>query len=146
MIGNNIKKIREKMDINQRTLAKLANITYEYLNRIENGKMNNPSLDVLDKLAKALRCSVSDLTNTSEIKEDKELTVAKALKETYLNSNKEDANKPTSQTVTDLLVKRLIQEGIIDEEGNMSSSDLKLLEEAIKLDAKLNNNLKKSSE
>lgn len=145
-LGENIKRIRKSLKLSQKDLADKTELTSDYISKIETAKRENPSIAVIEKIASVLNCSVYDIIGENNIEQYKELTVAKALKETYLNSNKEDISKPTAQTVTDLLVKRLIQEGIIDEEGNMSPSDLRLLEEAIKLDAKLNNNLKKSSE
>lgn len=145
-IGENIKKIRKNLKITQEDLAKAINLTADYISKLETGKRGNPSMDVLEKMASALNCSKFDLIGENNIEDYKELTIAKVLKETYLNSNKDDTNKLTSQSLTDTLVRRLIQEGIIDKDGNISSSNLRLLEEAIKLDAKLNNNLKKSNE
>jgi transcriptional regulator with XRE-family HTH domain len=144
-IGENIKRIRKNLKITQEDLAKAINLTADYISKLETGKRENPSMDVLEKLASVLNCSKFDLIGENSIEDYNELSIAKALKETYLNSNKRNENKSTSQSLTDTLVKRLIKEGIIDTEGNISPSDLKLLEEVIKLDAKLNNNLKKSS-
>lgn len=52
-IGENIKKTRKKQELTQKSLAERANISRSYLADVENGRYN-PSIDVLNKIAKAL--------------------------------------------------------------------------------------------
>lgn len=145
-VGENIKRIRKNLKISQESLGNAVGLTADYISKLETGKRGNPSWDALEKIASVLKCSVIDLIGDNNIKEYKELTIAKVLKETYLKSNEGNPNRPNAQTVTNTIVQRLINEGIIDGEGNISPKNIKLLEEAIRLDAKLHNNLKKPNE
>lgn len=52
-IGKNIKKTRKKQELTQKSLAERANISRSYLADVENDRYN-PSIDVLNKIAKAL--------------------------------------------------------------------------------------------
>lgn len=68
MIGGNIKKLRENKGISQKGFAKIVDISYEYLNKIENGKKDNPSTKVMQKIANALGCTLDEL-NDNELSE-----------------------------------------------------------------------------
>lgn len=57
---NRIKQVREKKKITQIELADAAKVSRTMLNLVENGKAN-PSLGFLNKIAKALGCSVKNL-------------------------------------------------------------------------------------
>jgi transcriptional regulator with XRE-family HTH domain len=61
MIGKVIKQIRELKDIKQNALAVLCDISPTYLNYIEK-ETKRPSIDVLEKLSKALEIPMSILT------------------------------------------------------------------------------------
>lgn len=50
---NNIRKIREELEITQEGLANTIGITRPYLSAIENDR-KNPSCTIADKIAKAL--------------------------------------------------------------------------------------------
>jgi XRE family transcriptional regulator of biofilm formation len=52
---------REKKGLTQVALAKKAGITQAYLAQIESGERKNPSLDILQRLAKALRVPITKL-------------------------------------------------------------------------------------
>ena len=60
-IANNIKKYRQKLDISQDRLSKMADVTYNTIIKIESGGSQNPTIDTLSKIAKALGVSVDDL-------------------------------------------------------------------------------------
>jgi len=60
-ISDNIKKYRNKADISQDRLSKLADVTYNTIIKIESGANINPTIDTLTKIAKALNVSVDDL-------------------------------------------------------------------------------------
>lgn len=60
-IANNIKKYRQKLDISQDRLSKMADVTYNTIIKIESGGSQNPTIDTLSKIAKALNVSVDDL-------------------------------------------------------------------------------------
>lgn len=60
-IANNIKKYRQKLGISQDRLSKMADVTYNTVIKIESGVSQNPTIDILSKIAKALGVSVDDL-------------------------------------------------------------------------------------
>ena len=47
--------------MSQDRLSKLADISYNTVMKLESGGITNPSIDTLQKLAKALEVSVDDL-------------------------------------------------------------------------------------
>jgi transcriptional regulator with XRE-family HTH domain len=58
-LGENIKKVRQKVGKTQEELAREAEIHVSYLSRIERGVVN-PSFDVLENIAKALKVKSKD--------------------------------------------------------------------------------------
>jgi len=60
-ICKNLRKIREKKGLSQERLARLADVANNTVIKIEAGKNQNPTLDTLQKLSKALDVSVDDL-------------------------------------------------------------------------------------
>ena len=59
--ANNIKKYRQKLGVSQDRLSKMADVTYNTIIKIESGGSQNPTIDTLSKIAKALGVSVDDL-------------------------------------------------------------------------------------
>ncbi|WP_075981933.1 helix-turn-helix domain-containing protein [Bacillus massilinigeriensis] len=64
MIGKSIAEIREKKGLTLSQLSKLANISKSYLSNIERGINKNPSLEVIQKLAKVLETDLITLLKT----------------------------------------------------------------------------------
>lgn len=60
-IGKNIKKLRQKKGISQDKLSKLADISLNTVVKIELDQNPNPTLETIQKLAKALDVSLDDL-------------------------------------------------------------------------------------
>ena len=60
-ISKNIKKMRAKLGLTQDDLAKKADIKYTTLMKVESGSVNKPSVQTMDKIAKALGVSIEDL-------------------------------------------------------------------------------------
>lgn len=60
-IANNIKKYRQKLGVSQDRLSKMADVTYNTIIKIESGGSQNPTIDTLSKIAKALNVGVDDL-------------------------------------------------------------------------------------
>jgi len=60
-IADNIKKYRNKLGISQDRLSKLADVTYNTIIKIESGANTNPTIETLQKIAKALNVGVDDL-------------------------------------------------------------------------------------
>ena len=61
MLSENIKKLRKQKKLSQDKLARLADIPYNTLVKIESGKSNNPTFGTLSKLANALGVGLDDL-------------------------------------------------------------------------------------
>jgi transcriptional regulator with XRE-family HTH domain len=60
-LAENIKKYRQKMEISQDRLSKVADVTYNTIIKIESGANKNPTIETLAKIAKALGVGVDDL-------------------------------------------------------------------------------------
>jgi len=58
--GKAIRRRRRELDISQEKLAEIAEIHRTYISSIERGE-RNPSLENIEKLAKALDISIADL-------------------------------------------------------------------------------------
>lgn len=63
MFGKKLKTLREMKGLTQVQLAGKAGITQAYLARLETGVSQNPSFDVLKRLAKVLGVSVGELVD-----------------------------------------------------------------------------------
>ena len=59
-IAKNLRKLREAKGLSQEKLARLADVANNTIIKIEGGKNQNPTLDTLKKIAKALGVSVDD--------------------------------------------------------------------------------------
>ncbi|MFA1820238.1 helix-turn-helix domain-containing protein [Virgibacillus oceani] len=64
MIGTNIKKIRKKKGITLSECAHRANISKSYLSNIERNLNQNPSIHVLEKIARVLEVDLRRLIDT----------------------------------------------------------------------------------
>ena len=54
-IAKIVKQLREKTGLSQEKLARLADVSNNTIINIEAGKQNNPTIETLKKIAKALR-------------------------------------------------------------------------------------------
>jgi len=61
MIGDNVKKIRQKNGLTQDGLARKANIPYTTLTKLESNVVKKPSVQTMAKIAKALNISIEKL-------------------------------------------------------------------------------------
>lgn len=61
LIGNNIKKQREKLGMSQQALADYADLSKTTIQRIELARMN-PSILTLKSVSKALGLDIGDIT------------------------------------------------------------------------------------
>ena len=59
--SSKIKRIREKLGLSQEKLARLADGSNNTIINIEAGKQQNPAVDTLKKIAKALNVPIEDL-------------------------------------------------------------------------------------
>jgi transcriptional regulator with XRE-family HTH domain len=61
-LGKNLKKLREKAKFTQGQVAEKADIHVNYYARIERGE-ENPSFEILENIAKALKVKLSDIVS-----------------------------------------------------------------------------------
>ena len=62
-ITKNLRKLREAKGLSQEKLARLADVANNTIIKIEAGKNQNPTLDTLKKISKALEVSIESLIN-----------------------------------------------------------------------------------
>ncbi len=60
-IASNFKKIRAEKGYSLEKVARLADLSLNTIVKIENGVNQNPTIDTLSKIAKALEIKVDDL-------------------------------------------------------------------------------------
>lgn len=60
-IAKTVKRLREKAGLSQEKLARLADVSNNTLINIEAEKQNNPTIETLKKIAKALNTPIEDL-------------------------------------------------------------------------------------
>jgi len=60
-IAKNIKKYRKEKGLSQDKLARLADIAHATIIKIESGGIQSPTIDTVQKIAKALEVQVDDL-------------------------------------------------------------------------------------
>ena len=60
-IAKNIKKYRKENGLSQDKLARLADISHATIIKIESGGIQNPTIDTVQKIAKALGVGVDNL-------------------------------------------------------------------------------------
>ena len=60
-LAKKVKQLREKLGLSQEKLARLADVSNNTIINIEAGKQDNPTIDTLKKVAKALDIPVEDL-------------------------------------------------------------------------------------
>jgi transcriptional regulator with XRE-family HTH domain len=66
-LGKRLRQFRLEANLSQEKLAIATGLSQTYLSGVESGK-RNPSYKTLDKIAKALAISVSDITNFEDYK------------------------------------------------------------------------------
>ncbi|PIQ68882.1 MAG: DNA-binding protein [Candidatus Taylorbacteria bacterium CG11_big_fil_rev_8_21_14_0_20_46_11] len=59
-IVKKLRKLRESKGLSQEKLARLADVANNTIVKIETGRNQNPTLDTLKKIAKALNVKVDD--------------------------------------------------------------------------------------
>lgn len=59
--GANVRRVRRSQDMTQETLADLAGVNRSYLSELERSGKGNPTLKVMERLARALEVSLSSL-------------------------------------------------------------------------------------
>jgi len=62
-LANNIMKLRKQKSLSQEKLARLSDVANNTIIKMESGENDNPTLETLRKVAKALEVSVDELIN-----------------------------------------------------------------------------------
>ncbi len=62
MLAKNLKKFRKQKKLSQEKLARLVDISYNTISKIEAGKAKNPTFATLSKLADIFGVSIDELT------------------------------------------------------------------------------------
>ena len=65
MLAKNLKKLRKQKKLSQEKLARLVDISYNTISKIEAGKAKNPTFETLSKLADVFGISIDELTGRS---------------------------------------------------------------------------------
>jgi transcriptional regulator with XRE-family HTH domain len=60
-IAENIKKLRAKKGLSLEKIARLADLSLNTIVKVENGVNQNPTIETLTRIAKALKVGVDDL-------------------------------------------------------------------------------------
>ncbi|GMX58042.1 MAG: hypothetical protein YFSK_3770 [Candidatus Yanofskyibacterium parasiticum] len=60
-IAENLKKLRDKKGYSLEKVARLADLSLNTIVKVENGVNQNPTIETLTKIAKALEVGVDDL-------------------------------------------------------------------------------------
>jgi len=60
-IGKTIRKYRQEKEMSQEALARAADLSLPTIVKIESGETPNPSIDTVQKIAKAFGVSIDDL-------------------------------------------------------------------------------------
>lgn len=68
-LGQRLRHLRERADLTQRDLARLAEISHGTVNNIEHGTRADPASSVLHRLAKALGVTMEYLLTGEPVKE-----------------------------------------------------------------------------
>ena len=66
-VGQRMRQLRKEVGVSQEALALKAEVDRTYVTDVENGR-RNVSLEILEKLIKALGCSFTDFFNSKEFR------------------------------------------------------------------------------
>ena len=61
MLAKNLKRLRRQNKLSQEKLARLVDISYNTISKIEAGKAKNPTFETLSKLADVFSISIDEL-------------------------------------------------------------------------------------
>lgn len=61
MLSDKLKRYRKREKISQEALSKISNVTYSTIIKIESGVNKNPTIQTIQKIAKALGVTIDEL-------------------------------------------------------------------------------------
>lgn len=65
-LADNLRRLRQEKQLSLPVLSLQAGVSKGYVYSLEKGEMDNPSVDVLFKIAKVLDCTIADLTGEAK--------------------------------------------------------------------------------
>lgn len=71
MLAKKIRELRNKKKLSQEKLARLANVSYNTIVKIESGESKNPTIQTMAGIARALDISLDELTKELSFKKEK---------------------------------------------------------------------------
>ncbi len=66
-VGQRIRELRKQLELSQEALANEAEVDRTYVTDVENGR-RNVSVEILERLIKALNISIAEFFNSKEFK------------------------------------------------------------------------------
>jgi transcriptional regulator with XRE-family HTH domain len=109
-LGEQIKRIRLAKGLSQKEVVMVANIEKAQYSRIENDK-TDPSYSTIEKIAKAMGCTLSELFNTSEdIKDIHSMDKSIMEKVTILENLDENEKKGIYSIIDGLATKQKLKQ------------------------------------
>ena len=99
-IGKTIKELRKRKGLSQQELAKLTGISQTYISQLEKNADRNPSVEILNKISKALEIPYPILAFLT-------------LDNSDINEDKQEAFKQIKPAVNALIKEFFLSEGII---------------------------------
>lgn len=88
LLGRRIGEIRKRRGLSQEMLAERAGISAQYVSNIERGK-ENPTLDLLFRLAEALRVSLGELCDFEGVEKMDQKMVRATLRDLFKTADPE---------------------------------------------------------
>ncbi len=106
-VGSNIKKYRKKSGLSGSQLGGMIGISQSNIARYENGGVKYISTEILERIANALSCKVSDLTAGDDRYEtaSKSISKRKPSNDDYLILEKYHSLTPDLRNIVDMIFK-----------------------------------------
>ncbi|MEH7374838.1 helix-turn-helix domain-containing protein [Neobacillus drentensis] len=98
MDGNILKRIRQEKGYSLTKLGKLAGISKSYLSLLERGIQKNPSIEIIEKIAKVLEVDINYLIDSTENKNPYKSTL-----KLEINLSEDDLNQDKLEQIKELI-------------------------------------------
>lgn len=148
-LGKIISEYRQKNNLSLQDFATKADLECEYIDNLEKEKvLKSPSLGDVCKIAQSMNIPEMDLLEQigyvkPNPESDKILKKCNELLEDYIKSHKDDDenNLRSKGLYTTLLIKKLFEDGLINDDGEIDDSYMELIKASLKTDSKLLNKI-----
>lgn len=146
-LGKIISEYRQKNNLSLQDFTTKADLDREYIDNLEKEKvLKSPSLGDVCKIAQSMNIPEMDLLEQigyvkPNPESDKILKRCNELLEEYIKSHKDDDenNLRSKGLYTTLLIKKLFEDGLINDDGEIDDSYIELIKASLKTDSKLLN-------